>query len=258
MMFVFVGKIMVENKISSGIKGIDEMLYGGINLGNIIGVVGPAGSGKTLISLQFLHSCLQKGKKCLYISANHKKTELMKNSLIYGWDFEPFINNKLLELKCLEPVQVVLRGDEFHLTSKYLDELPIIVSKIKTDIVIIDPVTDFMLLCKNEIESRSRLFNLFQIIKENGATAMITAESDVDSSSTKSGIIEYAVDGLFVLRRIQSADMSEILHVIQIAKMRWTKHIREIRQYDFSDKGIEVYSKYNVLLGDTGETKQKK
>jgi len=30
--------------------------------------------------------------------------------------------------------------------------------------------------------------------------------------------------------------------------MRWTKHIREIRQYDFTDKGIEVYSKYNVLL----------
>lgn len=249
---------MEDNRISSGIKGIDEMLFGGINQGNIIGVVGPAGSGKTLISLQFLHSCLKQGKKCLYISANHKKNELLSHSLLYGWDFEPFITNKQLELKCLEPVQVVLRGDEIHLTSKYLDELPLIVGKIKTDIVIIDPVTDFLLLCKNEIESRSRLFNLFQIIKENNATALITAESDVESHSTKSGIIEYAVDGLFVLRRLQSADMNEILHVIQISKMRWTKHIREIRQYDFTDKGIEVYSKYNVLLGDTGESKQKK
>jgi circadian clock protein KaiC len=248
---------MEENKISSGIQGIDEMLYGGINLGNIIGVVGPAGSGKTLISLQFLHSCLKQGKKCLYISVNHNQKELLKHSLKYGWDFEPFINNKLLELKCLEPVQVVLRGDEIHLTSKYLDELPIIVGKIKTDIVVLDPITDFLLLCKNEIESRSRLFNLFQIIKENGATSLITAESDVDSSSTKSGIVEYAVDGLFILRRIQSADLNEIMHVIQIAKMRWTKHIREIRQYDFTDKGIEVYSKYNVLLGESGEIKRK-
>jgi KaiC/GvpD/RAD55 family RecA-like ATPase len=131
------------------------------------------------------------------------------------------------------------------------------VSKTKTDIVIVDPVTDFLLLCQDEGESRSRLFNLLKIIKEYGATAMITAESDVDSSSTKSGIIEYAVDGLFINRRIQSADMNEIMHVIQIAKMRWTKHIREIRQYDFTDKGIEVYSKYSVLLGGTNETKRK-
>lgn len=238
---------MEENRISSGIQGIDEMLYGGINLGHIIGIVGPAGSGKTLMSLQFLHSCLKQGKKCMYISANHTREDLMKHSLTYGWDFEPFINNRLLEINFLEPI----------LTSQYLDELPIVVSKTKSDILIIDPVTDFISLCQNEIESRSRLLNLFKIIKEYRATALITAESDVDSCSTKSGIIEYAVDGLFINRRIESADMNEIMHVIQIAKMRWTKHVREIRQYDFTDKGIEVYSKYNVLLGDTNETKRK-
>jgi circadian clock protein KaiC len=238
---------MEENRISSGIQGIDEMLYGGINAGHIIGIVGPAGSGKTLMSLQFLHSCLKQGKKCLYISANHTREDLMKHSLTYGWDFEPFINNRLLEINFLEPI----------LTSQYLDELPIVVSKTKSDIIIIDPVTDFISLCQNEIESRSRLLNLFKIIKEYRATALITAESDVDSCSTRSGIIEYAVDGLFINRRIESSDMNEIMHVIQIAKMRWTKHIREIRQYDFTDKGIEVYSKYNVLLGDTNETKRK-
>jgi circadian clock protein KaiC len=238
---------MEENRISSGIQGIDEMLYGGINLGHIIGIVGPAGSGKTLMSLQFLHSCLKQGKKCMYISANHTREDLMKHSLTYGWDFEPFINNRLLEINFLEPI----------LTSQYLDELPIVVSKTKSDIIIIDPVTDFISLCQNEIESRSRLLNLFKIIKEYRATALITAESDVDSCSTRSGIIEYAVDGLFINRRIESADMNEIMHVIQIAKMRWTKHVREIRQYDFTDKGIEVYSKYNVLLGDTNETKRK-
>jgi circadian clock protein KaiC len=248
---------MVENKISLGIQGLDEMLYGGINSGNIIGLVGTAGSGKTLISLQFLHESLKKGYKCLYISSNHNEKELKSHSITYGWDFEPFIKNKQLTLKCMEPVQMELRGEGFHLTSTYLDELPSVVNKMKNDIVIIDPITDFILLCKNELESRSRLLNLFRIIKENCSIAMITAESEVDSCSTKSGIVEYAVDGLLILRRVQSADLNEILHVIQIAKMRWTEHLREIRQYDFTDHGIEVYSKYNVLLGDSGENKKK-
>lgn len=248
---------MVENKISLGIQGIDEMLYGGINSGNIVGLVGPAGSGKTLISLQFLHASLKKGNKCLYISSNHNEKELKSNSVTYGWDFEPFINNKQLTLKCMKPVQTILRGNEYQLTSKYLDELPMVVNNMKNDIVIIDPITDFLSLCNSEVESRSRLLNLFEVIKEKCSTAMITAESEIDSCSTKSGIVEYAVDGLLILRRVQSADLNEIHHVIQIAKMRWTKHMREIRQYDLTDHGIEVYSKYNVLLGDAGEVKKK-
>ncbi|MCX9083508.1 MAG: hypothetical protein OIN87_01770 [Candidatus Methanoperedens sp.] len=248
---------MVENKISLGIKGLDEMLYGGISSGNIIGLVGPAGSGKTLMSLQFLHASLKKGNKCLYISSNHNETQLKSHSIAYGWDFEPFINTKHLTLKCMKPVQTELRGNEYHLTSKYLDELPMEVNKMKNDIIIIDPITDFISLCKSEVESRSRLLNLFELIKENCSTAVITAESEIDSCSTKSGIVEYAVDGLLILRRVQSADLNEIHHVIQIAKMRWTKHIREIRQYDFTDHGIEVYSKYNVLLGDSGDVKKK-
>lgn len=248
---------MVENRISLGIQGLDEMLYGGINSGNIIGLIGPAGSGKTLISLQFLHASLKKGNKCLYISSNHDEKDLKSHSIIYGWDFEPFLNNKQLTLKSMEPVQTVLRGDEYYLTSKYLDELPMVVNKLKNDIVIIDPITDFISLCKSEVESRSRLLNLFRLIKDNSSTAMITAESEIDSCSTKSGIVEYAVDGLLILRRVQSADLNELLHVIQIAKMRWSNHVREIRQYDFTDHGIEVYSKYNVLLGDSSEVKKK-
>ncbi|MCX9083867.1 MAG: hypothetical protein OIN87_03595 [Candidatus Methanoperedens sp.] len=248
---------MAEDKISMGIPGLDEMLYGGVNSGNIIGLVGPAGSGKTLMSLQFLYASLKNGKKCLYISSNHNEKELKSKSIVYGWDFEPFLDNKQLVLKYMEPVHTELRGEEFHLTSKYLDELPITVKNMKTDIVIIDPITDFITLCKSEVESRSRLLNLFRLIKDNSSTAMITAESEIDSCSTRSGIVEYAVDGLFILRRVQSSDLNEILHVIQIAKMRWTKHLREIRQYDFTEKGIDVYSKYNVLIGGSGDARKK-
>jgi len=115
---------------------------------------------------------------------------------------------------------------------------------------VIDSMTDFLMLCKSEIESRSRLLNLLQIISGNGSSALITAESDVNSDSTRYGIVEYMADGLIILRRVQSADLSEIVHVIQVAKMRWSKHLREIRQYDFTDKGIVVYSKYDVMLND--------
>lgn len=239
---------MEESKISTGIDGLDEMLYGGINKGNVVGLVGPPGSGKTLMSLQFLYQSLNDGNNCLYISASHSEREILLQSKRYGWDIAPYIESKQLMLVCLKPVQLSLRGEEFHLVSKHTDELPRIVDEFKREVVIIDPITDFLMLCKTDIESRSRLLGLCNMIKDNNSTAFITAESEMPLGITRNGIVEYAADGLVVLRRVQSQDLSEITHVIQIAKMRWSKHIREIRQFGFTDSGIEVYSRYDVML----------
>lgn len=225
------------------------MLYGGLNPESITGVVGPPGSGKTVLSLQFLHTSLSNGRTCLYISANHSEKELISHSKRFGWDLEPYIKNENLILKYIKPVETTYSGGEMRLTSDYLDELPRVVNEIKADVLVIDSITDFLMLCKTDIERRSRLLSLFQTIKENASTALLTAESDVDSDSTKRGIVEYVVDGLIILRRVQSPDMSDIVHVLQVAKVRWTKHQREIRQYEFTNNGIEVYSQYNVLLG---------
>jgi KaiC/GvpD/RAD55 family RecA-like ATPase len=237
-------------KLSTGIEGLDEMLYGGIPRESIVGLVGPAGSGKTIISLQFLYASLKEGKKCLYISASHDEKELISNSKLYGWDFEPYIEEKKLILKFIKPVKLIQEGMESRLVSDYLEELPYVVNQTEKEVVIIDSITDFLMLCKTDIERRSRLINLFHIIKESKSTALLTAESEIKSDSTKNGILEYVVDSIILLRRIQSTNLSELLHVIQVVKLRWNKHLREIRQFDFTDKGIVVYSKYDVLLGD--------
>lgn len=238
-----------SEKISTGLKGLDEMMKGGINPSSVIAIVGPHGSGKTLISLQFLNACLAAGKSCLYLSSMHTENELLENAVRYGWKFEPFIKSKQLVLKYVVPVHLTQQGVELHLVSNYLDELPMTVSEKKAKIVIIDTITDFLMLCKTEIERRSRLLGLLDILKKNGSTVLITAESAVASDMTPLGIVEYTTDGVIVLRRVQSEDLSEVVHIIQIIKLRWTEHSREIRQYDFTNTGIEVYSKYNVMLG---------
>ncbi len=237
-----------KEKISTGIKGLDEMTKGGITRSSVIAIVGPHGSGKTLMSLQFLNACLAAGKSCMYISSLHNDKELVENGAHYGWKFEPFLENKLM-LKHIEPVHITQQGVELHLISNYLDELPKVVSETKAEIVIIDTITDFLMLCKSEIERRSRLMGLLDILKKNGSTVLITAEAAVASDMTPSGIVEYITDGVIVLRRVQSQDLSEVVHIIQIVKLRWAEHSREIRQFDFTNTGIEVYSKYNVMLG---------
>ena len=233
---------------TTGINGLDEMLHGGVPDASITSIVGPTGSGKTIMSLQFLHANLLQGKKCLYISAAHTLEELVTNSLKFGWDFAPYIENQMLIVKTFEPVSIICLGTEVTLTSKYLDELPEYLHSHTADVVILDSITEFLMLCKNDIERRARILNMFQLIKGKGSNALITAESDTNTNKSTFGTIEFVADGIISLQRVQSKNLAELIHIIRIIKMRWMKHSREIRQYDITDTGIEVYSKYHVML----------
>jgi KaiC/GvpD/RAD55 family RecA-like ATPase len=62
--------------INSGIDGLNEMLNGGMPDKSITALVGPAGSGKTILSLQVLYANLLDGRKCIYMSAAHTTEEL--------------------------------------------------------------------------------------------------------------------------------------------------------------------------------------
>ena len=234
--------------ITTGITGLDKMIYSGIPDGSIISVIGPAGSGKTIMSLQFLYANLLQGRKCLYISVAHTLEELVTNSLKFGWDLSPYIENQTLIVKTFELTSMMYSGSGISPTSKYLDELPGFIYSQTADLVILDSITEFLMLHNSNVEHRSKVLNLFQMIKSKGSNALITAELDVDSDKSTFGIVEFVADGVISLRRVQSKDMSELIHIVQIVKMRWTKHSREIRQYDITDVGIEVYSKYQVML----------
>ena len=234
--------------INLGIPGLDDMIYTEIPDGSIISIIGPAGSGKTIMSLQILYANLLQGKKCLYISIAHSLEELVTNALKFGWDFSPYIKDQTLIIKTFELTSMVYSGSGASPTSRFVDELPGFIYSQTVDLVILDSITEYLMLHKSNVEHRSEVLNLFQIIKSKGASALITAELDIDSNKSTYGIVEFVADGFRSLRRVQSKDLSELAHIIQIVKMRWTKHSRDIRQYDITDAGIEVYSKYQAMI----------
>ena len=235
--------------IQTGIDGLDKMLNGGIPEKSITAIIGPAGSGKTIMSLQILYNNLLDGKNCIYISSAHTEDELVTNASQFGWDFVSYIDKRQVVFKNFNPVKLKMKGTELHLISGFLEELPEFLYSHKADLVIIDSITEFMLLCRTDIERRARLLNLFAILKANQKSVLMTSETEVNTPYSKFGIIEFVADGIITLRRIESEDLSEILHIMQINKMRWIKHSREVRQYDITDKGIEVYNKYQVMIG---------
>lgn len=248
---------MIE-RITTGNPDIDEMLGGGILPQQVLVAAGPAGAGKTIMALQFAYGNLQQNKKCLFLSASDDEDSIVKNSMGFGWDFEKYILSGQLSV-----ININLARGEYSLASDllegrgmisdYLEKLPRILKSSDADIIIIDSITEFNDLCTSELERRARLLDIRRIIREIGATALWTAEASHDGHGTKYGIAEYVSDGLLQLNRFQPEDFSQFLYVIQVVKIRWIGHSKELRVYSISENGIELKSPLFTALASGGK-----
>jgi len=250
--------MIMEDRITTGNSELDDMMGGGFLPKHVVVVAGPAGAGKTITALQFIYKNLQKGKRCLFVSASDDEESIVKNSLRFGWDMKPYIeSNKLSVIDVrLADGEHTLAADllsEHGMLSDYLEQLPGMIKSSKAEIIAIDSVTEFNDLCTSELERRARLLDLRKTIKDIGATALMTAEAALQGYSTKYGIAEYAADGLIFISRFQSKDFSQFMHVMQIIKMRWTAHSREIRVYNITGRGIELQSPLYTTLASGGK-----
>jgi circadian clock protein KaiC len=61
---------MSNERISTGIAGLDTLLHGGFSRGRTYLFAGEAGTGKTVACLQFVASRLKDGDKAVYVTVD--------------------------------------------------------------------------------------------------------------------------------------------------------------------------------------------
>src|SRR3954451_15611507 len=73
---------------STGIKGLDDVLGGGVRRNRLYLIEGVPGSGKTTLSLQFLREGVRLGEPVLYITLSETKDELQEVADSHGWSLD--------------------------------------------------------------------------------------------------------------------------------------------------------------------------
>src|SRR2546427_2231603 len=85
--------------VKTGIKGFDEILFGGIPRGNIILVVGTAGTGKTTLGIEFVYRGAQEfnepGMIVLFEVAPEK---VIRDAALFGWDLRELEQDRRLKI----------------------------------------------------------------------------------------------------------------------------------------------------------------
>ncbi len=78
---------MFQDRLSTGIPGLDEVMHGGLVPGKAYLVRGGPGTGKTTLGLHFLATGVANGEKTLFITLGEPVEQIRKNAATLG--FEP-------------------------------------------------------------------------------------------------------------------------------------------------------------------------
>jgi len=90
-------------KISTGIKELDKLLYGGIYRNSTTLVSGASGTGKTVTALHFIMEGVKKKEKCLLIEFEESQDQLYKNASSFGWNLKKYVKEEIVQLICHYP-----------------------------------------------------------------------------------------------------------------------------------------------------------
>ncbi len=228
-------------RISSGIKGLDDLLSGGIPSGHTVAVIGPFGSGKTTMAMQFIYHGLINNEKCVYISLEEDRDSIIKTAREFSWNFETYIDKNLLFVK-LDP------EDAKSTMTRIENDLSQEIAEFGAKRVVLDSATLLTMMFQEEHEKRRILFLVSSAVKKAGATSIFTGESKPENPMvSRDGLLEYVADGVILLNQIPLKEKYELRLVLQILKMRRTNHSRKMHPFYIGENGIEVLADIDLL-----------
>jgi circadian clock protein KaiC len=226
-------------KVFTGIQGLDEITGGGLPSGRPTLVSGGAGSGKTMFGLEFLvRGATQYGEPGVFMSFEETIPDLTKNAASLGFDLGRLVAERKLFLD-----HVAISRHDIEETGEYdLDGLFIriadAVKRVGARRVVLDTIEALFGELPNPGILRAEIRRLFDWLKQQGLTTIITAERDRPDKLTRHGIEEFVSDCVIVLdHRIREEISTRRLRVV---KYRGSTHGTNEYPFLIDEHGISV------------------
>ena len=232
------------DRVQTGITGLDEMLFGGFLPQTANLVEGAPGTGKTTIGMQFIYNgIVEFNEPGLIITFEEFPQQYYHDASEFGWDFEQLEKDGKLKVIMTSPE--VSRLDVESVGGM----IETSVSKMGARRVLVDSITHFERLTQDPVELRSLEYSFINGLKREGLTSLLTRESPtlLGEASHEDSNVAFVVDSYTLLRYVEIE--STIHRALLVLKMRGSDHAKDIRQFEITEHGVEVRSKFEGREG---------
>ncbi len=222
-----------------GMKGLDDILGGGLPRNRVYLIKGDPGVGKTTLALQFLLEGARLGEGGLYITLSETKEELAMVADSHGWDLGKI---HLFELSAVEEK---LKGETestfFHpsevelnrTTKALLDE----VERVKPARVVFDSLSEMRMLAETPLRYRRQILQLKQFFSGRKCTVLLL---DDLTSGAEDLQIESIAHGVLSLQR-SSPEYGIARRHLQVQKIRGVRFREGNHDFVIEKGGLVIF-----------------
>ncbi len=233
-----------RERLSIGVKGLDEMLGGGIPAGYSVLLAGPSGSGKSVLASQFISEGARRNEPGIIAVFEKRPSEYEQNDSS-GLRFERLVREGKVGIIHTRPLDLSI--DEM------LYEIVDAIHRLKARRLMIDSLSGFELALAPTFREdfRESLYRMVAVLTGMGITMIMTAEledSYADLRFSPHGTA-FLTDAIIMQRYIELK--GQLQRVIAVVKVRGSAHSKNLRAFDITDKGIvigETLGGYEGLL----------
>lgn len=231
---------MIQERITSGIAGLDKLLEEGVLKNTINAVFGGTGTGKTTFAIQFALAGLYIGDHALYITFEQSPEKIIRQAESLGFsELRTFYEDEKIIFHHATGEEVV----EFLTTSlpRTVDDLKDVISIHSR--VVMDPLTPVIWELDEKKTQRTVLTRAFTTLQELGTILTVVEETkgfEAGAAMTETETALFLADAIFHLQFLGLGGLFN--RTLRILKCRGTKHGEDVYPFVFTKgNGITLF-----------------
>ena len=222
-----------------GIGKLDDLLGGGIPRGSSLLISGVAGTGKTVLGLEFVYRGALAGEKGIVFSFEETDARLRSAARGIGWDLDAQIESGMVKIIFIPQPEILV---ENHLLMMQEE-----IEKMGAARVTVDSLSVFLHKIKDEQLAREKVFQLASIVQNAEAVGFFATDIPYGTSQiSRFGVEETVVDGVIILSSTEEG--MERQRYIEVYKLRNTAHLKGRHTMTIDTGGIQIFPRYQPQI----------
>lgn len=218
-------------RLASGIAELDTLLGGGMERGSSSLIIGPAGTGKSLLAIQFTVAAIARGERAALFVFDEELGLLFARTKAMGFDLEGLRDRGSLLIEQVDAAEMA-PGEFTHRVRAFVDN-----HQIRT--VVIDSLNGYQAAMPEEQLLVLHLHELLLYLNRQGVTTFLTIAQHGLIGDMQSPVdVTYLADTVVLLRYFEA--LGRVRRAISVIKKRAGPHEDTIREYRVTDHGIAL------------------
>jgi len=219
---------------------LDKLLGGGVERGTSTLLIGPPGSGKSTIALQYAAAATGRGDHAAAFLLDETRAALLARAAGIGMKLKEGPGAGEILLQQIDPA-AISPGEFAHMVRNRVEA--------GARVVVIDSLNGYLNTMPQNNFLTAQLHELLSYLNAQGvATFLVVAQSGMMGPSMTSPVdASYLADSVVMLRYFEH--LGEVKKAISVVKKRTGAHERAIRGLEFDAQGIHLSEPLMTLRG---------